>query len=518
MFSSRTALSALFGVFLIAGTAWAGPGLKTHVPEGWTVTLQKLGIDGSPDSMAEPHLWQTRQISSYDRDGGPNDDQHAELVYEGGTMLVDLKGPGVLTRIWTRDPQGTIYIYVDDMEYPLIIAPFEDLFTGSMEFHSPGFNLFASPLVSQGSGGYVSYVPIPYEKGCRIIVAGTDSDALSYQVTYLDLPKGTDIRSFELALSDDDVSFFRKWQKTWEDTNFRYHDRKTERYHQSRNNYFPGKDSLLFPIEGPGVITELEMTIGISDPDGLDKVWLMIYFDGEEEPGVVAPIGDFFGNTAKGSSDYDSVLLGKDKGRMWFRYPMPFKSYAELRIVNTSKQVADIQYGITWRPGPIGDQHYFFARYNRGVSIEGEAYRVADLKGEGHFAGCTLNASEAESLSFLDGDDVYLVDGRPGSEFHGTGTDDYFNAGWNFSTGPYFGPTSGVTLKSTATPVSVSAYRTLITEPVPFHSSFVFELEHGTGNSQPGIVYSSVVYWYQENPAPELWPVPGFDHTKLARK
>lgn len=63
--------------------------------------------------------------------------------------------------------------------------------------------------------------------------------------------------------------------------------------------------------------------------------------------------------------------------------------------------MADFTYDVTHRPGAIGDQHYFYARHKSGTSESGRPYRIADLRGEGHFAGASIKASNANSLTFL---------------------------------------------------------------------------------------------------------------------
>lgn len=513
MIPRRAVLLLLLGI-LFTTAAFAGPGLHREPRTGWTGPLERLGIDGTVASLATPRNWTVKQFSSYDRQGGANDDQDAELIYDGHVLLGEMEGPGVITRIWTKNPQGTIFIFIDDLERPRIVAPFKSLFTGDLEYHSPGFNLFAEPFVSQGGGGYVSYVPIPFEKACRIIVSGSEG-VLPYQVTYAELNKGVEIESFKLGLTDDDVSYFKRWKKAWEDTNFRWVRRKEEKFHKSRHNFWPGKDSLLFPIEGPGVITELEFEASASGVDTLDDTWLAIYFDGQETPSVLSPINEFFGAMTSGASDYDSLVLGRDNHRMWCRYPMPFKSLAEIRIINNSAALADIQYGITWRPGPVEHERYFNARYQSAETVEGEPYRVAEIRGEGHFVGCGIAIANADSLAFLEGDDSYQIDGRPASAFHGTATDDYFNGGWNLASGPFSTPTYGATLKSATAPAGFAGFRTMVTEPVPFRSSFIFELEHGTGNTQPGLSYSSVVYWYQSGLDTDTWEIAELKDVKL---
>ena len=482
--------------------------------KGWTGPLQELGLTGSIDLMPYPRNWRVKQVSSYDRAGGSEDDRYTEDQFDGGVVLADLKGPGAVLRIWTRNPWGTFYLYIDDMEHPLMVAPFEELFGGKLALSRGRFELFGPPFVGQEGGGYYSYVPIPYKERCRLVLMG-DGDVLDYQITYAEFPVETPIRSFELTMDSGDVRFFKRWKASWTDYALRPMDEETEEMTRSTTLVWPESNVLVTSIDGPGVITEIEMRLDSIVPEALQKMWLSIRFDGQAEPGVLAPIGDLFGVTSPEAGNHQGVLLGNDDGRMWLRYPMPFSSFAEIRIINPLHQMADFEYKITWRPGPVDNMYPFFARYRRGESVEGQPYVVADLSGQGHFAGCLLNVSNADSLTFLDGDDRFIVDGAPASAYHGTGTDNYFNSGWYFSTGPFSTPTHGMSLKVSRAPASISAYRHQITESVPFNTSFRFELEHGTRNNQPGITYSSVAYWYQRQREPRLWPLPEFENLTL---
>lgn len=514
MFGSRTGTCILTALLLVGAASATDSG---NEPEGgWTGPLKDLGIDGSVDAIAQPHNWKIRQVSSYDRTGGNRDGQFAEQIYEGGAMLADLEGPGCVMRIWTRDPWGILYILVDDDERAVLSIPFSELFTGDLELFGRGLNPFSPPFVGESGGGYYCYVPIPFEKSLRIIVGG-DEDVARYQVTYAEFPQGTPIESFNLGLTREDERFFKKWRKTWDNTLMRFPKKRTEQFHKSSAMLWPHVNKYVYAIEGPGVITELEMTLDSVDPAIAQNTWLAIFFDGQDEPGVLAPVGDFFGVTSPKSADFNGLVLGNDQGRMWCRYPMPFESSAVIRVLNMTKESVDFAYGITWRPGAIGDQLNFFARYRSGRTVPGLPYRVADLMGQGHFVGCTIAASNGKSLSFLEGDDVYIVDNEPAANFHGTGTDDYFNAGWYFSTGTYSTPTHGTTLKTAEAPTGFSAFRNLVTEPVPFKSSFSFELEHGGRNDQPGMNYSSVAYWYQREREPQVWTIPELRDVSLKR-
>ena len=84
--------------------------LASRSADGWTVPLAEMGLDGTMDNLAEPHHWRVRQVSSYDRSGGEYDDRDGQQRYEGGIVLADLKGPGAVLRIWTRNPWGRLHI------------------------------------------------------------------------------------------------------------------------------------------------------------------------------------------------------------------------------------------------------------------------------------------------------------------------------------------------------------------------------------------------------------------------
>src|SRR5665647_1864670 len=71
----------------------------------------------------------SRQISSYDTTGG-NDDgfsgKYSYLRKENGSLIIaDLKGPGVIQRIWTPTPsEDTIQFYFDGETVPRIALKF----------------------------------------------------------------------------------------------------------------------------------------------------------------------------------------------------------------------------------------------------------------------------------------------------------------------------------------------------------------------------------------------------------
>src|SRR5262249_43536585 len=132
---------------------------------------------------------QVASICSYDRTGG-NDDgfsgKYSFVRKEGdGLVIADLQGPGCIYRIWTPTPtDDPIEFYFDGEAEPRVKMKFRELFDG-------GKSPFLSPLASFGSGGFYSYVPMPYKSGCKVIIR-----APRVQFYHACFPAGTPLETF----------------------------------------------------------------------------------------------------------------------------------------------------------------------------------------------------------------------------------------------------------------------------------------------------------------------------------
>jgi hypothetical protein len=118
-----------------------------------------------------------------------------------------------------------------------------------------------------------------------------------------------------------------------------------------------------------------------------------------------------------------------------------------------------------------------------------------------------MQPRRGRSLGFLEGDERVFVDGETTPSIVGTGTEDYFSAGWYFDTGPRAAPYHGVTIKDTLAG-RISAYRWHVEDPIPFARSLRFTIEHGATNETRGVDYTSVAFWYQSHPHAPFPPLP----------
>lgn len=317
----------------------------------------------------------------------------------------------------------------------------------------------------------------------------------------------------------------------------------------------PGMTAVLADIPGSGCIKHIWMTTRCYAPQYLRKLVLEMYWDGEQNPSVRVPYGDFFGIGHATCNHFVSLpmsmVFGDRRGPKGpfsaannCYFPMPFGSRARIQLINESEEpIANLFYYIDYElydePTP-NDLGYFHATWNLenpcqkivhssenknptpwdlpGINLTGdENYVILDAEGVGHYVGCVLNIDNFNVSNQVytwpgEGDDMIFIDGEkwPPS-LHGTGTEDLFCAAWGFPSGEYAGPYHGISLGSDTQEHfgKWSFYRWHIEDPIRFTKSIRVTIEHGHANDQAN-EYSSVAYWYQlepHRPLAELPPV-----------
>ena len=177
----RRCTASLIAVAAIAGAAPAAQ--------------QPIGIDALARLDLLPRFKPSvavGMVSSYDRTGG-NDDgfsgKHSFLRKDPeGLVIADLRGPGVVYRIWTPTPtDDVVEFYFDGETTARLRVPMRDLFTGRT---FP----FVSPVVGIGAGGFYAYVPLAYAQALKVVVKA--EKVQFYQIDYATYPPGTTLASY----------------------------------------------------------------------------------------------------------------------------------------------------------------------------------------------------------------------------------------------------------------------------------------------------------------------------------
>jgi hypothetical protein len=294
----------------------------------------------------------------------------------------------------------------------------------------------------------------------------------------------------------------------------------------------PSETYTIAEVEGAGIIQRIWMTTMQPMP-GLpinfnQYLVLRFYWDGEETPSVEVPFGDFFGVPWGKYTHYIAEPLSCTSGGYNCQFPMPFSQGCRIEVVNQASSTCQafffqVQYReLEEQTSPLR----FHAQWRReNPTRYGIPYRVMDAQGSGHFAGMHLWMQkagwwlnppkmiqraketgspvsavfpEAIGMGMLEGWESIYVDGEEVASIPGTGNEDYFNSGFYFSKGPYSAPHWGCTVRSYPNS-RCAAYRFHINDPVPFKQSIIVDMDHGYSN-QVQTDYSSVAYWYQNEP------------------
>jgi hypothetical protein len=484
------------------------PSTAGYIPTGSPAELHDLGLLAR---LRHPGV-RAVGFSSYDRTGGNNDGfkgTYSKLREESGnSVLAEAAGPGILQRIWFTHTSGDrpglldskkehIQVFIDGRASPALDLPLEQLFSGTHPH-------FPVPLVNQGSGGFVSYVPIPFRDGCKVVVQGLG--VRFYQINLVKLPEAGEISSFVDRPLEEVKSALDRAAQLWSDpAGFEQRE-------------LAGADVAKYEVDalahsahrfalraGPATVRSLEIHAARGTEDAWRQARLRIVWDHDDtdDAGVDLPLGLAFG-AIEGANPYQSLMLGQEGGDWYNRFPMPYGRQAIFRLDTKLPLKGTVRVRTT--RGIPSDAGYFRAAFREATPTRArEDFTWLKESGRGHFAGVLLVTEGKARLPFwLEGDDRFTIDGQ--LAIHGTGTEDYFNCGWYALEGRLNGPAayavSGFPIyRSRGEGWQAAAYRWHLGDPVPFARSIVAGIEHG-GENDFAADYRAAVFWYSEGPGP----------------
>jgi Protein of unknown function (DUF2961) len=294
----------------------------------------------------------------------------------------------------------------------------------------------------------------------------------------------------------------------------------------------------LADIPGSGVVRHIWLT-----PAG--TAWRLlvvrVYWDGQEQPSVECPLGDFFAcgwggfswsGYAQVSSPPVCVNPGSALNCFW---EMPFRSRCRITLENISADEARIYYQVDYELCEVpADAAYFHAQFRRSNPLPYKSDHVIldAVTGTGHYVGTYLawgsNSNgwwgEGEIKFYLDGDEAWPT-------IASTGTEDYFLGSYNFwvngayqaFTTPYSGLPQVIIPDGSDVNVTQSRfgmYRWHLTDPVRFSSDLRVTMQALGWRSGGRYLplqddISSVAFWYQTLPTGSFPALPDADGLEI---
>lgn len=238
---------------------------------------------------------------------------------------------------------------------------------------------------------------------------------------------------------------------------------------------------------------------------------LRIYWDGEENPSVEAPVGDFFCNSWNLRQNILAIPINVNPtGGFNSYFPMPFRKHARITVQNMSPNVMGgaFFYTINYTLEDVPDDAlYFHASWRRSNPLEyGKEYLIVDgIKGRGQYVGTFMSWQQNNSGWWGEGEVKMYLDGdRDFPSICGTGTEDYFGGAWGFGanySAPYLGFQNVAGTPGTAG-ARITLYRFHVPDPIFFKSSLKVTMQALGWRSEGRFLplqddIASVAYWYQ---------------------
>jgi hypothetical protein len=390
---------------------------------------------------------------SIDRAGRNSDwDWYMYVDENNEYVLMETHGPGCIYNILTYynclnqiKGEGKFKFYFDGAEQAQFVLPVD-----SIGYQYPFIPPLAHDWNYAGSGACRirrSFVPMPFEKSCKVTFTeklGRFNGGFGHIVyhSYTDKPEG--LTTFTGAEDYDKV--IEVWNnlgrdpKAWPDNT---------KSNGTINSLSPGDKYTIFQQNSPGTIASIKMRPMFADPDFLQNVWIKIYWDDIEQPGVNVPLGVFFGNEIR-EIGIKMLSHGMSQSDYYYNYfPMPFWDSARIQIENkTNNIIYSLDYEIETKNDnnlkyPKEECGYFWGQYKSKTKSQlHQSTHIGSIEGSGHVVLGHVTAYSCNDNNEEEGDVQIYIDGSKTPQIESDGSESWPPYGYGFPVGPQCHPTS----------------------------------------------------------------------------
>jgi len=446
-----------------------------------------------------------RQFSSYDRRSkSPADAEGWFANADRGNYLraadregrkeyvmMDADGPGAIVRIWSANPDGRIWFYLDDGAQPVLVAKMKELLGGAV----PGL---PPPIAGERARGFNLYFPIPYAKHCKVTC---EERSLYYQIDYRTYPAGTDVATFAEPDLERLAGKVRQVAERLKAPAQAGVPTGEVSYTDWKLTLAPKQAGTLAEVPGPGMIAEIRAALAAANLEvATAGVVLEMEFDGQRT--VECPLGDFFG-TAPGLNAFESLPEGVASGErpeMWAHWRMPFARSAKIALKNLSSQKVELAGKLAVQPYAWTDRSLLFHakwRIQRDLPARPLSdWTHLECTGAGRFVGGVLHVVNPVRDWWGEGDEKIYVDGERFPSIFGTGSEDYYGYAWG-STAPFtHAYHNQVHCDGPGNYGHTCLSRFHVLDDVPFRERFKFDMENWQWNVKAALTRSAASFWY----------------------
>ncbi|MCE5238869.1 DUF2961 domain-containing protein [bacterium] len=297
----------------------------------------------------------------------------------------------------------------------------------------------------------------------------------------------------------------------------------------------PGDTYTLADLDGPGAIQSMWLSgqVSLKGP-GSRRYILRIYWDGQAQPSVECPIGDFFASPWGPFFQINSLPVAVNPNRAFNCFwEMPFRQHCRITLENRDADPLVHYYQVNYTLTDVPeDAAYFHAQCRRANPLPYmDVHTILDgVRGWGHYVGTSMGWGvnncgwwgEGEIKFYMDGDTDFPT-------ICGTGTEDYFGGAYDWDVNgqyvAYTTPFLGMTPMPRPDGLYQSQqrfamYRWHVMDPIRFEQDLRVTIQAlGWRNGgrylplQDDI--SSVAYWYQTLPTAPFPQLPDNDGLEI---
>lgn len=294
-----------------------------------------------------------------------------------------------------------------------------------------------------------------------------------------------------------------------------------------------GKSMTIADIEGPAVITNIHSTQHFFRDDELSEderkamcargIILEIFYNGEDNPSIRVPLGDFFADGCGGKAIHFSTPFVEKAPESYNCFiPMPFEKSVRVILRNTTKyslanySFVEFERMSSWEPD-LGYLHASWKRFAFQLHSDTDL-NFFHINGNGHLIGRSWSVCTDEPIfkgfSFvMEGNNEVRIDGEDEPRADYLGTEDSFGFSWGFKQ-PFIGLYNGMNYVQNEEPSLLSIYRFRNQNAIRFNKSldlrvdwshefrgnrdFHKELAKRHAEDRLWIDYATTYYWYQQ--------------------
>jgi hypothetical protein len=478
----------------------------TTSPSAQTPPLY-LGLDAyrNLDKLSYLELGDRVEGASTADTGGSNaDNTHiVRVLPDGERVLFDQVGPGIMSFMRMQENYGAPWNLSLDGHLTTTIS------TGDLgQTHpvsSPAsalpYPLSLNPGESQGSS--IVATSIPFQQSMRWTSQHANGN---FYALYRKLPYGSNLTTWNGRESVNDVAGLLRCSAS----DIAALSMSSISRQQGNLTLAASGESPVVMLKGPAQIRALDFQVASQEMVRFGNARLLIYWDGDSQPAVNAPIkflagdgaGIYFPHNRQLVQGWMASMTSDKTGAMniHLAWPMPFSSRARIAI-SADAPLSGIHWSVSYEPFHDPPQWWgtFHATYSSVTQPQrGQDMTFLDVTGSGKLVGTVVNFTAPGST--LEGDPRIYLDDSQTPQIAVTGTEEwglggnYWNGGQQVSL-PLGGLPSSINNPPGSNRDGAALYRFLIADSIPFNRHLVVRWEHG-GSDESTLPYRAAMLWY----------------------